>query len=78
MKSKGVTTKVIQHKLAMRIVQNIEITFENVFIPSENKLPKAEDFQKSTGKILLYSRVFVAWLTVGLCLGVYDNVAKYI
>lgn len=77
MDRKGVKSEVIQHKLALRIVQNCEISFDNVFIPDENRLPKAEDFGKSTGQILLHSRLFVAWIAAGIAMGVYDSVIKY-
>lgn len=44
LKAKGVHSEVIKHKLALRIVQNCQINFTNVFIPEENMLPKATDF----------------------------------
>ncbi|KAL4510571.1 hypothetical protein ABPG72_004725 [Tetrahymena utriculariae] len=78
LKAKGVRSEVLKHKLALRIVQNCQITFTNVFIPEENMLSKATDFQKGTAKILLHSRLMVCWLAAGICLGVYDNVVKYI
>ena len=30
--------------MALRIVQNCKITLDNVFVPEENRLPKANDF----------------------------------
>ena len=41
-------------------------------------LAKATDFQKGTSKILLHSRLLVSWLAVGVGMGVYDNVIKFI
>ena len=78
LKSKGVRSEVIKHKLALRIVQNCQINFNNVFVPEENMLAKATDFQKGTSKILLHSRLLVCWLAVGVGMGVYDNVIKFI
>lgn len=66
LKAKGVTSSVIHHKLALRIVQNCAIKFNNVFIPEEDFLPKATDFIKGTSKILLHSRLIVAWIAVGI------------
>lgn len=43
--SPGIKIEVIKNKLALRIVQNCEVTFENVFIPENCKLPKAKSFQ---------------------------------
>lgn len=78
MKSQGITTQVIKHKLALRMVQNCHITFNNVFIPDEDKLPKATDFSKGTGAVLKHSRVFVCWAALGIAIGVYDNTIKYV
>jgi len=78
MKTPGVTTQVIKYKLPLRMVQNCHIHFNNVIIPDENKLPKAVDFQKGTSTVLKHSRVFVCWAAVGIAIGVYDNVIKYI
>ena len=78
MKLPGITTQVIKHKLPLRMVQNCHIHFNNVVVPEENRLPKAQDFQKGTSIVLKHSRVFVCWAAVGIALGVYDNVVKYI
>jgi acyl-CoA oxidase len=78
MKLPGITTQVIKHKLPLRMVQNCHIHFNNVIVPEDCKLPKAMDFQKGTSVVLKHSRVFVAWAAVGIALGVYDNVIKYI
>jgi len=78
LKAPGVTSQVIQHKLALRIVQNCHITFNNVFVAEEDFLPKATDFIKGTSKILLHSRILVCWITAGVAVGVYDNTIAYI
>lgn len=78
MKSAGITTQVIKHKLPLRMVQNCQINFNNVFLPEDSKLPKANDFNKGTGAILKHSRIFVCWAALGLAIGVYDNTIKFI
>jgi len=77
LKQAGVQVEIIKHKLALRIVQNGQLRFNNVFIPEENKLPGAKGFE-SVNKVLEHSRLFVAWMATGVALGVYDNVIKYI
>jgi alkylation response protein AidB-like acyl-CoA dehydrogenase len=72
------TAQVIKYKLPLRIVQNCHITLNNVVVSSEQRLPKANDFATGVNVILKHSRIFVCWVAVGLCLGVYDNVIKYI
>lgn len=74
---KGMTSEPIQNKLAMRIVQNCHITFDNMILEESQKLPKAVSFAESTNKILKHSRISVCWMVAGVCLGVFDNVIKY-
>ena len=73
----GLTSEPIKYKLPLRIVQNCHITFNNVIIDENARLPKATNFAAGTNAILKHSRVFVAWLAVGVCWGVYDHVIKY-
>lgn len=75
--TKGLSSTKMQGKLALRAVQNAEISFDNVFVPSENALEKAQSF-KDTNKILLVSRLGVCWISIGLAIGVYDKVIEYI
>lgn len=77
-KVSGLTSQVIKHKLALRVVQNCHITLNNVIVDESQKLPKATDFFKGTNTVLKHSRVFVCWVTAGICQGVYDNAIKYV
>ena len=52
--SKGIKIEVIKNKLALRIVQNCDVTFENVFIPDDCKLPKAKTFADTNNVIKYY------------------------
>jgi len=74
----GVKVEVIKNKLALRSVQNCHITFTDAKIPLENKLPGADKGFGSTNSVLEHSRIFVAWIAVGIAVGVYDNTIKYI
>jgi acyl-CoA oxidase len=47
-KSKGLSTKVIQGKIPLRIVQNCDILLEDVFVPEENRLPGVDTFSDIT------------------------------
>ncbi len=74
----GVQTEVIKNKLALRTTQNCNIRYKDVFIPEENKLPRVDQGFASINELLGNSRVLVAWVTVGVAIGVYDNTIKYI
>lgn len=73
----GLTATKIEGKLALRGVQNANITFKDVKIPIANRLPKATNFQKGVNQVLLFSRLGVAWSSVGLSIGAYDRAVEY-
>ena len=75
--SKGLTTKKIENKYSLRIVQNADIDLENVFVPDRNKLAKANNFATGTNVILEASRLAVAWMIVGVAIGSYEAALKY-
>ena len=77
---RGLTMTTIDRKVALRIVQNGDICFDNVFIPFENALPVQADFRRSAGlpEVLAHSRLLVAWLPVGVGMGVFDVVLRYL
>lgn len=73
----GLNTSKIENKIALRCVQNADMTFTNCFVPDSDRLPGVESF-KDTNKVLAISRVMVAWQPVGVCMGVYDMCARYL
>jgi alkylation response protein AidB-like acyl-CoA dehydrogenase len=75
--TKGVTANKIEGKLAVKAIVNADIKFENVFIPKNNKLEKANSF-KDTNKILMISRLGICWIAVGMTINCYDTTIKYI
>ena len=77
MKSPGVRVEIIQHKLAMRIIQNGDITLTDVFVPDEDRLTHAKDFS-SVSELLLHSRTAICAVATGVAMGIYDNCIKYL
>jgi alkylation response protein AidB-like acyl-CoA dehydrogenase len=75
--SKGLSTKKIENKYALRMVQNADVFMDNVFVPEHNKLAKADDFATGTNKILEHSRIKVCWGAVGIAAGAYEAALKY-
>jgi alkylation response protein AidB-like acyl-CoA dehydrogenase len=74
----GISCKKIEGKLALRCLQNADLIFDNVKIPMENKLEKANSFSNSVSKVFLSSRIGCAWGVIGLCIGAYDVAIKYV
>ena len=75
--SKGLSTKKIENKFALRSVQNADIELDNVFVPDHNKLAKADDFATGTNKILEHSRIKACWGAVGIAAGAYEAALRY-
>ncbi len=74
--SAGFTATKIEGKIALRSVQNADITLENVVVPEANRLQNANSF-KDTAKVLRLTRAEVAWAAVGNAIGAYDAAVAY-
>ncbi|WP_062349282.1 acyl-CoA dehydrogenase family protein [Herbidospora yilanensis] len=74
--SPGFTATKIENKIALRTVQNADITLENVLVPEENRLAGASSF-KDTAAILRQTRGGVAWQAVGCMIGAYERALAY-
>uniref|UniRef100_UPI0034E2FAB7 acyl-CoA dehydrogenase family protein n=1 Tax=Herbidospora sakaeratensis TaxID=564415 RepID=UPI0034E2FAB7 len=74
--SPGFTATKIENKIALRTVQNADLTFENVLVPEENRLAGAASF-KDTATILRQTRGGVAWQAVGCMIGAYERALAY-
>ena len=60
----GFRAEAINNKISVRIIQNANITLDNVRIPFSNWLPGTSTFQDANS-LLLHSRVWVSWQAVG-------------
>ena len=72
----GFTAEKIQHKMALRAVQNALITLENCRVPEENRLQMDTSF-RDTARVLRMTRAFVAWEAVGCMMGAYEHALAY-
>ncbi len=72
----GYTATRIENKQALRIVQNADITLENVVVPEANRLQKSQSFRE-TAAVLRLTRAEVAWAAVGNSVGAYDAAVAY-
>jgi len=66
----------IEHKIGLRIMQNADITFDQVRIPLANKLPGASCFSSANG-LLMQSRAWVGWQAVGAMMATFDICKAY-
>jgi len=72
----GFKAEKIEHKMALRVVQNALITMDNCRVPEENRLQVDTSF-RDTARVLRMTRAFVAWEAVGCQMGAYENALKY-
>ncbi|MBG0740121.1 acyl-CoA dehydrogenase family protein [Paeniglutamicibacter antarcticus] len=72
----GVTRTKIEHKIALRTVQNAHIVLENVTISEADRFAGIDAFA-DTNQLLLGSRVMVAWQAVGQQLAAFDVARAY-
>ncbi|MBW8706448.1 Acyl-CoA dehydrogenase [Streptomyces sp. MBT84] len=72
----GFTATKIEHKMALRIVQNADIVLDGCRVPETNRLQNANTF-KDTAQILRKTRSGVAWQAVGVMFGAYEIALQY-
>jgi glutaryl-CoA dehydrogenase len=66
----------IENKIALRIVQNADITLTECRVPEADRLQNANSF-KDTADILRQTRSGVAWQAVGVMLAAYEIALAY-
>ncbi|WP_295123021.1 acyl-CoA dehydrogenase family protein [uncultured Leifsonia sp.] len=72
----GYTATKIEGKQSLRIVQNADITLENVRVPESLRLQNADSF-RDTAAVLRLTRAEVAWAAVGVAVGAYEAALRY-
>jgi glutaryl-CoA dehydrogenase len=72
----GFTVEKINHKMALRVVQNGLITLQDCRVSEENRLQNDASF-RDTARVLRMTRGFVAWEAVGCAMGAYENALAY-
>jgi glutaryl-CoA dehydrogenase len=72
----GFSAAKIENKIALRTVQNADITLDNVVVPDFFKLAHANSF-RDVNKVLKVTRLGVAWQAVGQQLAAFDVARRY-
>lgn len=74
--SPGYQATTIEGKSSLRAIWQAHIRLEDVFVPAENVLPGANSF-KDTARVLLATRLGVAWSAVGHATACYETAVQY-
>ena len=72
----GFSVEKIEHKIALKVVQNGQITLNNCRVPEANRLQGGNSF-RDTAKVLKMTRYSVAWMATGCAMGAYEAALKY-
>ena len=72
----GFSTEKMEHKIALRAVQNAIITLDGVPVPESMRLQRASSF-RDTANVLRMTRASVAWQAVGCGRGAYEHALRY-
>ncbi len=75
-RSPGFNVEKIQHKMALRVVQNGLITLTDCRVREANRLQNANSF-RDTALVLRQTRAAVAWESVGCATGAYEHALRY-
>ncbi len=74
--TRGLDTRVIEHKGSVRAVWQADITLEGVRVPAEQKLPDANTF-KDTSRVLAATRNSCAYAALGHAVAAFDAALAY-
>ena len=72
----GFTVEKIQNKIALKVVQNGQITLQDCRVPETNRLQNDKSF-RDTARVLKMTRFMVAWEATGCAMGAYENALNY-
>ena len=72
----GFTPRKMHNKMALRVVQNAEISLEDCRVSEKDRLQNANSFA-DTAKVLRMTRAGVAWQAVGNMAGAYELTLDY-
>src|SRR5215211_6850626 len=67
----GFETTKMEHKIALRCLQNADITLTDVVVPETDRLQEANWFMDTAG-VLTMSRMALAWEATGCARGAYQ------
>ncbi|MCP2259836.1 glutaryl-CoA dehydrogenase [Streptoalloteichus tenebrarius] len=72
----GFTARKLEGKIALRGVQNAHIVLDDVRVPEDNRLQRANSF-RDTARVLKVTRGGVAWFAIGCSIGAYEAARAY-
>src|ERR1700685_2840013 len=72
----GFSVEKIENKIALKVVQNGQITMKDVRLPEANRLQGGNSF-RDTARVLRMTRYMVGWASTGIQMGAYEATLRY-
>ncbi|MGH8159888.1 MAG: acyl-CoA dehydrogenase family protein [Rhodanobacter sp.] len=72
----GFSVEKMEHKVALKVVQNGQITLTDVRVPEANRLQGGNSF-RDTARVLRMTRYMVGWASTGIQMGAFEATLKY-
>src|SRR5215467_14511396 len=72
----GFSVEKMQNKIALKVVQNGQITLKDVRVPEANRLQGGNSF-RDTARVLRMTRYMVGWASTGIQMGAFEATLKY-
>src|SRR3982074_2772730 len=72
----GFSVEKIEHKIALKVVQNGQITLKDVRVSEVNRLQGGNSF-RDTARVLRMTRYMVGWASTGIPMGAFEATVKY-
>jgi alkylation response protein AidB-like acyl-CoA dehydrogenase len=72
----GFSVEKIEHKIALKVVQNGQITLKDVRVPEADRLQGGNSF-RDTARVLRMTRYMVGWAATGIQMGAFEATLKY-
>src|ERR1700754_513919 len=72
----GFSVEKIEHKIALKVVQNGQITLKDVRVSEANRLQGGNSF-RDTARVLRMTRYMVGWASTGIQMGAFEHTLKY-
>src|SRR5499427_39512 len=73
----GFSVEKMQNKIALKVVQNGQITMKDCRVPDANRLASGAQSFRDTARVLRGTRYYVGWETTGCQMGAYEHALKY-
>jgi len=72
----GFSVEKMEHKIALKVVQNGQITLKDCRVPEANRLQGGNSF-RDTARVLRMTRYMVGWESTGVQMGAFETAVKY-